>query len=141
MRILGWCRTASSGDDAGTPITVQRQQIEAWAYTPGHTIVGWICEEGVSRHTPLAARVQIRPWLTVRDGDWDAVVAVELGRISSRVRDVSELILALEEAGKHLITLDDGVGVTGQERGWTLDDLPEIGPQQSRIRQGGQWII
>ncbi|WP_345680621.1 recombinase family protein [Yinghuangia aomiensis] len=110
LRVVGCGRQSvtRTEDENSLSITVQKRDIQYWADTPGQgrLIVGWALDTNTSGTTNPFQREQLRPWLTDRMDEWDALAFPRIDRISRKVRYFSELLDWIEENKKHIVTVD-----------------------------------
>ncbi|MDQ0992096.1 recombinase family protein [Streptomyces sp. V3I7] len=110
VRVVGCGRQSvtRTEDENSLSIGAQRRDLQYWADTPGQgrLIVGWALDTNTSGTTNPFQREQLRPWLTDRLEEWDALAFPRIDRISRKVRYFSELLDWVEENNKHIVTVD-----------------------------------
>ncbi|SIN38101.1 recombinase family protein [Micromonospora cremea] len=91
MRVLGVVRLSRETDESTSPER-QRETVTKWADLHGHTIVGWAEDLDVSGAVSPWERPQLGPWLRERSGEFDALVAWKVDRISRRLLHFASLL-------------------------------------------------
>lgn len=104
VRLLGAIRLSRDTDETTSPLR-QRQAIEAFAATHGHTVTHIAEDIDVSGAIPPADRPQLGPWLA-RSDEWDALIVAKPDRLSRSLRDFLNLHHELTQHGKAIISID-----------------------------------
>lgn len=117
MRVLGRTRISRLTEES-TSIERQREEIQKWADTHGHEVVGWAEDLDVSGTVDPFKTPGLGPWLEApKSGSWDIVVAWKLDRISRRSVPTHKLFAWLDEHGKTLVCTAEQIDLstwTGQ---------------------------
>lgn len=113
LRILGVTRLSRLTDETTSPER-QRQYPHKWAEVHGGTVVHITEDLGVSGAVSPFERPELGPWLTDDPPqEWDVLVAWRLDRIGRNALDTLLLLQWLEQRGKRLVTVADGLDTAG----------------------------
>ncbi|MFD9893361.1 recombinase family protein [Amycolatopsis sp. NPDC059027] len=109
LRILAAIRLSRLTDSSTSPER-QREVVQRWAQVHEGDIVDEAVDLGVSGSVDPFEREGLGPWLTDRPPEeWDVLVAWRLDRISRSAKDTVLLLEWLQQRGKRLVTIDDGL--------------------------------
>lgn len=152
LRVLGRIRLSRDADETGTSVERQREAIEQWSKMHGHPIVGWAVDTGVSGSVDPFETQELGPWLSpARLGEWDALVAYRLDRLSRRVIPLNRLFGFIHDHGKTLASVSESLDlstwigrlVANVIAGVAEGELEAISERnlgsQAKVRQLGRW--
>ena len=113
MRVLGRIRLSRSRDES-TSVKRQRELIEQWAETHGHTIVAWAEDTDVSGSVSPFDAPALGPFLTDEGKEeWDILVAWKLDRLARSSITLHRLFGWLMENDKQLVCINDNIDLSG----------------------------
>ncbi|GAA5155298.1 recombinase family protein [Amycolatopsis dongchuanensis] len=150
-RVLGAIRL-SRLTDASTSPERQHEVIARWANAQGADIVGEAVDLDVSGSVDPFERDGLGAWLTDNPPEpWDVLVAWRLDRVSRSAKDTVVLLEWLQERGKRLVTVDDGLdtassmgrafvqiaGIFAELERATIQERIQAG--RAALRAAGRW--
>ncbi|NKS29572.1 recombinase family protein [Rhodococcus hoagii] len=107
-RVLGRLRLSRATDES-TSIDRQRETIQRWADSMGHTIVGWAEDVDVSGSVDPFETPQLGPWLNERLGEWDILAAWKLDRLGRNAIQLNKLFGWCGEHEKTLVSCSESI--------------------------------
>jgi DNA invertase Pin-like site-specific DNA recombinase len=108
MRLVGYLRVSSDGQVDGFGLTLQREQIAAWAKRHGHDIVQW-CEDAITGTADAVDREGLScAFGALADGDADGLVVARLDRLARALTTQEALLAAIWRDGASIYTADSG---------------------------------
>lgn len=110
MRVLGRVRLSRLTDES-TSAARQRDIIEQWAGSNGHTVVGWAEDLDVSGSVDPFDAPALGPWLK-RSGEWDILCAWKLDRIGRRAIPLNKLFGWMIDNHKTLVCVSDNIDLS-----------------------------
>lgn len=118
--------------DASTSPERQREVNTGWCHQHGATLAGEALDLDVSGSVSPFEREGLGPWLTDDPPEpWTVMVAWRLDRVSRSALDTLQLLEWLQERGKRLVTVDDGID-TGTSMGRLFVQIAGIFAQLER---------
>jgi site-specific DNA recombinase len=152
LRVLGRIRLSKEADESGTSIERQRESIEQWAKMHGNHVIGWAVDSGISGSVDPFEAPELGQWLTpARLGDWDALVAYRLDRLSRRVIPLNKLFGYIQQHNKTLASVSESLDlstwigrlVANVIAGVAEGELEAISERnlgsQKKVRELGRW--
>jgi len=108
-RVLGFARI-SRDTEASTSLSKQKTAIENFCAAMGWHLVHVAESASVSGSTAPRDHESLSPWLTETPPEpWDVLLSNTLDRVSRSTRDTLDLVEWLDDRGKTLRTIQDGV--------------------------------
>jgi DNA invertase Pin-like site-specific DNA recombinase len=105
MKLVGYCRVSSEGQEDNTSLENQRRRIEAYCHAFDHELMEVFVEVGSGKDT--AQRPQFNKAMELVATQADGIVALKLDRIARSCRDVLTLVEdVLQPSNKALVLLD-----------------------------------
>jgi DNA invertase Pin-like site-specific DNA recombinase len=105
MKLVGYIRVSTSGQEDNTSLSEQRRRIQAYCDAFGHELF-YVFEE-VGSGKDAKGRPQFQTALEMVRTSADGIVALKLDRIARNTRDVLELVEdILQPNDKALVLLD-----------------------------------
>jgi site-specific DNA recombinase len=131
IRALGAIRLSRATDESTSPVR-QNGRIDWWTGGNDAELVGVAEDLDVSGSVSPFDRDGLGPWLTDRPPHpWDVLVAWKLDRVSRNALDTLTLLKWLDERGKRLVCVDDGLD-TATSMGRVLIQLAAIFAEMER---------
>lgn len=151
-RVLGRVRLSRSTDES-TSVERQRDVIQQWADSEGHTVVGWAVDEDVSGSIDPFETPQFGPWLSnpAKADEYDIIAAWKLDRLGRNARQLNKLFGWCLDNDKTLFTTSERLDLgnwTGQllatvMAGLAEGELEAIRERQlasrQKLREVGRW--
>lgn len=105
MKLVGYCRVSSEGQEDNTSLENQRRRIEAYCEAFDHELVEVFVEVGSGKDTE--SRPEFQKAMEKVSTDADGIVALKLDRIARSCKDVLILVEdVLQPNNKALVLLD-----------------------------------
>lgn len=112
MRVLGRVRLSRSSDES-TSVERQREIIQTWADTHGHTVVGWAEDVDVSGSVSPFDAPSLAPWLREpKQNEWDILCAWKLDRVARTSIPLHRLFGWVQDNGKTLVCVADHIDLS-----------------------------
>jgi site-specific DNA recombinase len=103
LRVLGRLRLSRSTEES-TSIERQREVIQQWADSGGHTVVGWAEDLDVSGAVDPFDTPALGEWLSRRAPDWDVLCAWKLDRLGRDAIRLNKLFGWAIDHGKTVVS-------------------------------------
>ncbi|QSE88927.1 recombinase family protein [Rhodococcus pseudokoreensis] len=112
-RVLGRLRISRATEES-TSIERQREIIERWAESHGHTVVGWAVDEDVSGSVDAFDTPGVGPWLTdpSKMNEWDILAAWKLDRLGRNAIQLNKLFGWSMDHGKTLVSCAESMDLS-----------------------------
>lgn len=105
MKLVGYCRVSTEGQEDNTSLSSQRERIEAYCKAFDHELMEIFVEVGSGKDT--VNRPQFQSAMEMVATKADGIVALKLDRIARSCRDVLTLVEdVLQPSNKALVLLD-----------------------------------
>lgn len=105
MKLVGYCRVSTEGQEDNTSLESQRERIEAYCKAFGHELAYLFVEVGSGKNT--TNRPQFQQAMAMVANEADGIVSLKLDRIARNCRDVLALVEdVLQPKNKALVLLD-----------------------------------
>ena len=112
MRVLGRVRLSRSREES-TSVQRQRELIEQWATTHGHTVTAWAEDVDVSGSVSPFDSPELGQYLTdERKDEWDILVAWKLDRLARSSITLHQLFGWIQDNDKQLVCISDNIDLS-----------------------------
>jgi site-specific DNA recombinase len=111
LRVLGRLRLSRSTEES-TSIERQREVIQQWADSGGHTVVGWAEDLDVSGAVDPFDTPALGEWLSRRAPDWDVLCAWKLDRLGRDAIRLNKLFGWAIDHGKTVVSATEGIDLS-----------------------------
>lgn len=111
LRVLGRLRLSRLTDES-TSIERQRETIQRWAETQGHTVVGWAEDADVSGAVDPFDTPQLGQWLNHRVEEYDVIAAWKLDRLGRNAIQLSKLFGWCIDHDKTLVSCSESIDLS-----------------------------
>jgi site-specific DNA recombinase len=109
MRVLAYNRVARETAAGSTSEASQRQQIEAWAESNGHTVTAWTSDHASGTGFGVRPPGAAKHFLTPLEYEWDVLAVAELTRLSRSVGDFATIVEWCQRNGKAIVSVAEGL--------------------------------
>ncbi|ORJ97764.1 recombinase family protein [Prescottella equi] len=108
LRVLGRLRLSRLTDES-TSIERQRETIQRWAESQGHTVVGWAEDADVSGAVDPFDTPQLGQWLNHRVEEYDVIAAWKLDRLGRNAIQLNKLFGWCLDHNKTLVSCSESI--------------------------------